>query len=262
MPYLQTLKLRQTFLSDNTLIPFLAICPNLRRVDLSFTLIRHPSQLLAGKPLEKLSLTSTKITGAELLSAVADRPGLVTLNIAVLGGGQGSTAAISNSSAMSMTDQTLRDLTDLLESCVHLEKVNLVGNTKLGMTGRRDSAMADFIRRVGRKCKVLNLSSISALRSSDLQGLLPETSEDGPSNLQVLILNNTTVDDDAAPYISSCPSLETLAVGGTRFTSAGLFPIIDACTKLQKLDLTSCRGVRVGDRRRFFEVWEEEWKGK
>ena len=38
------------------------------------------------------------------------------------------------------------------------------------------------------------------------------------------------------------------------YTGAGLFPIIDACERLEKLDLTSCRGVRVGDRRRFFEV--------
>lgn len=38
------------------------------------------------------------------------------------------------------------------------------------------------------------------------------------------------------------------------FTGAGLFPIIDACPKLERLDVTACRGVRVGDRRRFFEV--------
>lgn len=35
---------------------------------------------------------------------------------------------------------------------------------------------------------------------------------------------------------------------------AGLFPIIDACERLENLDLTSCRGVKVSDRRRFFEV--------
>ena len=33
--------------------------------------------------------------------------------------------------------------------------------------------------------------------------------------------------------------------------------IIDACTRLASLDLASCRGVRLTDRRRFFEVWEE-----
>ena len=37
-------------------------------------------------------------------------------------------------------------------------------------------------------------------------------------------------------------------------TGAGLFPIIDACTRLDKIDLTSCRGISVGDRRQFFQV--------
>lgn len=53
-----------------------------------------------------------------------------------------------------MTDQTLRDITDILEKCDNLEKVSLVGNSKLGLTGRRDGALADFIQRVGRKCTV------------------------------------------------------------------------------------------------------------
>lgn len=35
----------------------------------------------------------------------------------------------------------------------------------------------------------------------------------------------------------------------------GLFHILDGCPYLEKLDLTSCRGVKVGERRRFFEVW-------
>lgn len=34
----------------------------------------------------------------------------------------------------------------------------------------------------------------------------------------------------------------------------GLFTIIDACRKLETLNLTSCRGVRVTERRSFFEV--------
>ncbi|KZT06901.1 uncharacterized protein LAESUDRAFT_652672 [Laetiporus sulphureus 93-53] len=256
---IRTLKLRQTSLGEAALGPFLSICPNLQRVDLSFTLVRYPSQLLAGKPLEKLSLTSTKVTSNELVATLPLFPKLITLNIAALGGGQGSSAAISNTSAMNMTDQTLRDITNVLAGFTHIERVNLVGNSKLGITGRRDSAIAEFVRRVGRRCKMLNLASIPSLRSSDLEGLVPDTVAEGPSALRVLILNNTVVDDEAAPFISSCPDLETLSVGGTRFTSAGLFPIIDACMKLQKLDLTSCRGVKVGERRRFFEVWEEEW---
>jgi hypothetical protein len=34
----------------------------------------------------------------------------------------------------------------------------------------------------------------------------------------------------------------------------GLFLVLDGCPKLATLGLRSCRGVRVGDRRRFFEV--------
>lgn len=37
-------------------------------------------------------------------------------------------------------------------------------------------------------------------------------------------------------------------------TDDSLFRIVDSCPLLTKLDLTSCRGIRVGDRRRFFEV--------
>ncbi|OBZ79135.1 hypothetical protein A0H81_00734 [Grifola frondosa] len=256
---LLTLNLRQNALSDAVVNPVLSICPNLRRLDLSFTLVLHPALSLNDNTvLEKLSLTSTKVSGLTLLNIVSHLPNIKILAIGALGGGQGSSAAISNTSAMNMRDQTLRSLTDMLEKCASLERVSLVGNTMLGTTGRQNSAIEDFIRRAGRRCKVsvrdilllimsvtagrfqnLNLAGISSLRSSDLQGLLAEDIHQGAPQIQYLNLNNTMVDDDAAPYIASC---------------AGLFPIIDACTELEKLDLTSCRGVGVVDRRRFFEV--------
>ncbi|GBE78266.1 hypothetical protein SCP_0111490 [Sparassis crispa] len=260
---LRTLNVRQNFLSDLSLTTLLSLCPNLTRVDLSFTVVRNPAALLEGKTLEKLSLTSTMTSIVDLVAVVPGFTELKTLNIGALGGGQGTrTAAFSNATAMTLTDQGLCDLTDALVNCVNLERVSLVGNTKLGMTGRRDSAVAYFIRQVGRNCKYLNFANISSLRSSDLEGLLSESIDEGPCPLTVLHLNNTAVDDDAAPYISSCSSLRTLALAGTKFTSAGLFPIIDACPMLEELDLTSCRGVSVVDRRRFFEVWDEKWKNK
>lgn len=148
------MNVRQTFLSDHSLAPFLSICPNLERLDISFTLIQHPAKYLHDKDLEKLALTSTKVSSSELLAAVSNLPNLRTLNVGALGGGQGSSATILNTSAMTMTDQTLRALTDVLKKRTKLERVNLVGNTKLGMTGRRDNAIADFIRQVGRNCKV------------------------------------------------------------------------------------------------------------
>lgn len=76
--------------------------------------------------------------------------------------------------------------------------------------------------------QILNLAGISRLKSSDLAGLAPlnETLDDiglsedptmnTPSPLQVLTLNNTDVGDEAAPYIASCISLETLELAGTK----------------------------------------------
>lgn len=114
----------------------------------------------------------------------------------------------------------------------------------------------------------MNLAGIPSLRSFHLGGLTPSETDDTPL-LETLILNNTGIDDDAAVCIGTCSSLETLAVAGTRMTGMwqtyqillchvlveeGLFSIIDSCSRLQNLDLTSCRGVSVVDRRRFFEV--------
>lgn len=39
------------------------------------------------------------------------------------------------------------------------------------------------------------------------------------SPLRHLLLNGTGIDDAAAPYISTCKSLRTLEVGGTKITS-------------------------------------------
>ncbi|RDX55923.1 RNI-like protein [Lentinus brumalis] len=264
LPNMRSLKVRQAPLSDAVVNLVLAACPNLQRLDLSFTSVKRPI-LPPFNLVEKLVLTSTKIPSDELVSMVRGLAKLKTLAIGAMGGGQGSSAAISNTSAMTMTDDSLRSLAEILEGCPDLERVNLVGNTKLGFTGRRgpDAALAYFIRRVGRRCKYLNLAGITSLRSSDLEGLAhPDGVDDGPPRLMQLNLNNTAVDDTAAPYISACIHLQTLELAGTKFSSAGLFPIIDACERLENLDLTSCRGVRVSDRRRFFEVWEEEWKNK
>lgn len=117
---------------------------------------------------------------------------------------------------------------------------------------------------------------MSLLRSSDLAGLLGDEGEE-PSPLETLVLNNTGVDDDAAAYISCCPSLRILELGSTKFeretyayvermsatvmiavfcVGEGLFTILDACTSLERLNLTSCRGIDIAHRRNFFEVRE------
>ncbi|KAH7924873.1 RNI-like protein [Leucogyrophana mollusca] len=263
LEHLHTLKLRQTGLSETSIYPLLLRCPNVRRLDISFTFVHRPPPFVTIPPmnLEKLSLTSTMISSVDIIALMQHLPNLKTLALGALGGGQGSSVSVGNTSAMTMSDQTLRALTDVLVNYEHLENVNLVGNTKLGLTSRGNGALSDFILRVGRKCRRLNLGGIQFLRSSDLAGLLSDSGQQASPRLEELILNNTSVDDEATPYLSCCHSLVTLELAGTKITNAGLFPIIDACPRLEKLDLTSCRGVGVVDRRRFFEVWEQERSG-
>ncbi|KAF8641238.1 hypothetical protein AX17_000872 [Amanita inopinata Kibby_2008] len=259
LPNLRTLKIRQTQLGDASITALINRCPNLQSLDASFTLLKHPTALLSPlhvPPLQKLSLTSTLISPHDLCQLLPLFPNLQTLSLGALGASRGSQASISNTSAMTMDDRTLRAVTEAIAFFPHLEHISLVGNTKLGTTTKTDSALAEFISRVGRSCKRLNLAGIPSLRSADLAGLL---SRDGDmASLETLIMTNASIDDEAGVYISACANLKTLVVAGTRFTSNGLFPVLNACPLLEKLDLTSCRGISVVDRRRFFEVWEKQ----
>jgi translation initiation factor 2 beta subunit (eIF-2beta)/eIF-5 len=54
---------------------------------------------------------------------------------------------------MTMNDDTLHVLTDVLQTFNHLEDISLVGNVKLG-SSRINSALRSFVGRVGKKCKV------------------------------------------------------------------------------------------------------------
>lgn len=133
------------------------MCPNLQRLDVSFTLVIHPMSLLQpskATALQKLSLTSTRISSADVLAIISNLSQLKTLSLGGLGERQGSSATMGNISALTMTNDTLRRLTQILEGFEHLENISLVGNAKLGLTERADGALSDFIRRVGRKCKV------------------------------------------------------------------------------------------------------------
>ncbi|KAF8507065.1 hypothetical protein F5888DRAFT_1647422 [Russula emetica] len=257
LPALRTLKLRQTSLSDASINALIPLVPNLKRVDVSFTDIRRP---LSVPPhgfanIEKLSVTSTSVSPDDLLSMLADASQLRTLNIGALGGSYGKRSAFGRGvSTMTFTDIHLRTLTAILSQNTVIENISLVANTKVA---RDEEIIAEFILLVGRRLKKLNLSGLTFLRSSDLQHLAPVDPTDAACSLQELSLNSTSIDDDASPYISCCPSLEILEVAGTRLSSEGLFTIIDACPKLATLDITRCRGIAVADRRRFFEAWKE-----
>jgi len=172
--------------------------------------------------------------------------------LGALGGGSGSSAMITNSSAMTLSDTVLDDITDTLQKREELEYVNFVANSKLGLR-KRDRALSNFVRLVGRRCKRLNLANISNLRSTDLQGLVPSEGL-APSPLVDLNLDNTAVNDEASSFIASCPSLRKLSVAGTRFSTEGLFTLIDECVELAEIDATRCRGVKITDRRRLFQA--------
>lgn len=153
---MKNLKFRQLGLSEPSIYAFIARCPNLARLDASFThLHRLPPPTATLSALEKLSLTSTALSGVDIVFLISGLPNLRTLYLGALGSSQGSSSLISNMSAMTMTDNTLESLTHVLSKCEHLEKLSLVGNIKLGLTSRHDEhgLLAKFIRRVGRKCK-------------------------------------------------------------------------------------------------------------
>lgn len=178
LPSLHTLKLRGASLTDMSLNPIISMCPSLRRLDISFTLVKHPAILsdpATAPPLEKLSLTSTSMSGSTLIATIPCHPHLKTLSIGALGGGQATNATMGNSSGLTMTDSVLCALTDSLSGFTQLENVNLVGNAKLGTVGKFERALEVFIGRVGRKCKVSNRSAliiVSQLLTFTLRNLI------------------------------------------------------------------------------------------
>lgn len=214
---LRSLKLRHNTITEISVLPFLQRCPNLERVDVSFTLMKHVPDFPVVPSIEKLSLTSTFIPSKEIIELVSRLPRLKILNIGAMGVKAGTSTAIMSSTAMTLNDETLRLLTDILRDCPSMEVMNLVQNSKLGTTRRNDSCVAYFIRHVGRNLHYLNLSGV-AVRSEDLIGLVPETVEDQPSTLKTLILNKSLVDDGCALWISGCPHIETLEFAETRIS--------------------------------------------
>lgn len=271
---LTCLKLKHTSITEQSLKNIGQRCIHLKRLDVSFTHIKHPAVLFDTSvfipELEKLSLTSTPLTSAFLSKVSVSTSStplkfLRTLYIGAMGSSPSSRVR-SGLDTLTLTDGTLDLLTDALHECKLLENVSLVGNSKLGMRSSIHSSLARFIRMVGRRCKFLNLAAISRLKSSDLSGLPPiealsdhaidDPADYGPSPIQTLNLNSTDVDDVAAAYIATCPNLRMLSIANTKFNNESLFFIIDACQQLTTLDLTSCRHIRIADRRRFFEVWQ------
>ena len=66
--------------------------------------------------------------------------------------------------------------------------------------------------------KILNFTGLQGLRSLDLAALVPGNDCQPNSPLRTLLLNKTGIDDDAAPFISSCTNLESLELAETKVT--------------------------------------------
>lgn len=153
LPILHTLKLRQTALSDVSFNAILPCCPNLRRLDMSFTRVRRlsDSALDSFHALEKLSLTSTDINRVYLSRILLHSPNLAVLNIGALGSNRGQAPSLGNTMALTMTDDYLDALTKILETNLHLTSLSLVGNSKIG---QRRQPISEFMYAIGRRLKV------------------------------------------------------------------------------------------------------------
>ncbi|KAF8755964.1 hypothetical protein RHS01_04952 [Rhizoctonia solani] len=249
---LKSLKLRLTKLGDSDLAAFFFHCPNLTTLDISFTQVKNIPIISPFPPLKKLCLTSTRVSGTNLVNVLDNCSELEVLYL----GAFGKTLGAASGSGNILTDSLLRDITDVLERCPNLRSISLVSNTRLGAGGSVGRALQDFVKRVGRRCEILDFENIPQLRSGDLEGLLSTSEYDQPSPLRALNVARTGVNGDAAMFIAACPKLAELDIASTRFGKEELFTILDCCPDLIRLDLTGCRSVPLQDRRRFFEVWE------
>ena len=137
----------------------ISCCHALSRLDVSFTPIRKigvPSDHTPHLAFEKLSLTSTPLTST-FLRTLGNSQGIFTslrtLQIGALGASPLSTISTLTNS-LTLTDEILESLNDTLAGCRSLESISLVGNTKLGVQTGVNSALANFVRKIGRRCKV------------------------------------------------------------------------------------------------------------
>ena len=150
------LNVRYNSISEATVIPLLKKCVDtIKRVDVSFTLVTGKLWSSLQNPcLEKVSLISTLVIDTHLLQLLHYAPNLRILNIGALGSRSHSSTSLQLDSQLTLNDEMLRKLTEALEHCPNIENVNLVQNAKLGLDYMPDRALAGFIQRIGRKCKV------------------------------------------------------------------------------------------------------------
>lgn len=207
---LTSLKLRSTKIGDIGLKAMIELAPKLARLDISYSAVRLLDSLQNAlqKPetaaFEKLVLSGLTFRLQNGLQrffkaySQVDEEKRRALKVLKLG-------------TLGLIDSVLAQLVPYLARLEGLEKVSLFSNSTLASgTG---SGMLRFLEEVGRRCRVLDLSHVQLQSRQLAHGLL---AEDEDSRLEVLVLNNTAVNNDAALAICMLPNLEELYLEQSR----------------------------------------------
>ncbi|GAA5987423.1 hypothetical protein JCM11641_002286 [Rhodosporidiobolus odoratus] len=270
---LRTLKLRSTDLTDSSIGRLLTLCGlTLERLDISYTHLRSldfVSSALHALPawrLTKLVASGLPLSPATLegfFKPLSERPPEERRRFAVL---KLASIPASSTKAPGLTDAVLTRLMPYLEQLEGLESVSFFQNWGLG---KSMEPLRTFVETIGRRCYHLDLTL--PVESYHLEGLLPPlfateeeedpTSASGRSHelprLRSLILDSSRITDTAADAVAACTELRALHVAETRISTKFLSTVLTSCPHLAALNLTSCRGVPVTQRRTFFEAWEK-----
>ncbi|GAA5866674.1 hypothetical protein JCM8547_002719 [Rhodosporidiobolus lusitaniae] len=274
---LRALKLRSTDITDASIGRLLTLCAlSLTSLDVSYTSLKSldfVSSALHALPawnLEKLVVSGLPLSPASLegfFRPLSERPVQERKKFRILKLGA---IPVSSTKAPGLTDAVLAKVLPYLEKLEGLESVSLYQNWGLGKTRE---PLGRFMETVGRRC--LHLDLTLPVESHHLERLLsplplyPSSDENGDEpldpdafapvtpRLQTLVLDSSRIRDDAAEYIAACRDLRALHVAETRISTKFLLTLLHTCPHLSTLNLTSCRGVPVTQRRTFFEAYEK-----
>ncbi|GEM08265.1 hypothetical protein Rt10032_c05g2282 [Rhodotorula toruloides] len=247
---LRTLKVRSTEVTDASLGRLLSLCAaSLERLDISYTPLKtldFVSSALHTLPewrLVKLVASGLPLTVATLegfFRPLSERPNDERLRFRILK--LGAMPALSPK-VPGLTDAVLAKLMPYLEKLDGLDTVSLFQNWSLG---KLEQPLSRFIEVIGRRCTYLDLTL--PVEDYHLEGLLPPIDWDH-------------ADGCAAPQPYELPRLQTLVLDSSRITDGSaakfLATVLSSCRHLFVLNLTSCRGVPIVQRRNFFEAWEK-----
>ncbi|BGP15493.1 hypothetical protein JCM10213_005760 [Rhodosporidiobolus nylandii] len=267
---LKTLKLRSTDITDSSIGRLLTLCAlRLEHLDVSYTSLKSldfVSSALHALPewrLEKLVASGLPLSPATLegfFRPLSERPEEERRRFKILK--LGSIPA-SSTKAPGLTDAVMAKVLPYLEKLDGLESVSLFQNWALGKLAH---PLSRFIEVIGRRCIHLDLTL--PVESYHLEALLPPLSaEEGgddaavqayePPRLRTLVLDSSRITDAAAGAVAACTELQALHVAETRISTKFLATVLASCPHLIALNLTSCRGIPVTQRRTFFEAWEK-----